>query len=51
MDSTLGRILYALACIAVPVLWGFVIVWVSNAIERRVRDKHDREIPPIEYHI
>lgn len=50
---------YVLACVAVPTMWGLVVVWVSNALERRVsrqgRGKHrarrQREVHPIEYHI
>ena len=51
MDPFLKRVIYALACIAVPALWGIAVVWASNAVERRVRHRHDREIPPIEFHI
>jgi hypothetical protein len=45
---------YAIACIAVPVLWGLVIVWVSNRVDRRLlRGDHtrDRKVHPVEYHI
>lgn len=51
MDPLTKRMLYALSCLAVPILWGVVIVKVSNAVERRLRKDSDEEIPPIEFYI
>jgi hypothetical protein len=53
------RWLYALACVLVPVLWGVLVVWVSNRLEGRLfRPRpHDPATgqppspPPVEYHI
>jgi hypothetical protein len=46
---------YALLCVAVPLAWGLLVVLISNAIERKMRDgkKTDafEDVPPIEYHI
>lgn len=55
---TWRSVAYALACVIVPVVWGVVVVWISNRIESRVlgadadaRDPEKRKAPPIEYHI
>ena len=55
---SLSEILYAAACVVVPVAWGLVVVWVSNRIEARVartagarRGARRRRVRPIEYHI
>ena len=47
---------YALACVVTPLAWGFVIVWVSNRMDRRLVRRRPsggrRKLPrPIEYHI
>ena len=49
---------YALLCIAAPLLWGLLVVWASNQVERKVvrqRAKHPNEttgsVEPIDYHI
>ena len=53
----LQRLAYAIACVLVPILWGLVIVWISNRIEGRVsrrleaRSGRRRDVPPTEYHI
>jgi hypothetical protein len=46
-----GTALYIIACLVVPVAWGLLVVWASNAIEKRLRDDPDGEKPTIEYHI
>lgn len=51
MDPTAKKALYVLACLVVPILWGIVIVKVSNAVERRLRKAGDPEAPPIEFYI
>lgn len=51
MSATWKGTLYVLACLVVPMLWGVFIVRVSNAVERWLRARHDREIPPIEFYI
>jgi hypothetical protein len=51
------RALYALLCVVVPIAWGLVVVFLSNAIERAARRRRKRDggkdepFPPIEYHI
>jgi hypothetical protein len=49
---------YATICVVVPVLWGLVVVWGSNRVERVVlrrrkgsKRRRTEELPPIEYHI
>jgi len=47
---------YCLLCILVPLLWGLLVVAVSNRIETRLKSKKNRSpgdatIPPIDYHI
>ena len=47
---------YSLLCIFVPLLWGLLVVWVSNRIENRLRRQnqispHDAGKPPIDYHL
>lgn len=46
---------YALLCVLTPMVWGLLVVWISSAIERKVRaarkDGVDQEISPIDYHI
>ena len=50
---------YALTCVLVPVVWGLVVVWISNRIERRMLGRtwaakghgKRRSVRPIEYHI
>lgn len=46
---------YALFCIAAPMAWGVLVVFVSNLIERKARGARQQgaaqEAPPIEYHI
>jgi predicted PurR-regulated permease PerM len=49
--SLITSILYALACILVPVAWGLLAVWLTSLIERRLRARGAPEVPPIEYHI
>jgi hypothetical protein len=49
-------ILYALACVTVPVAWGLIVVWISNRIDRRLLRTGRRAgkrgaARPIEYHI
>jgi len=50
---------YALLCVAVPVIWGLIVFWLANHIEKRVlerghrRGQDDRSatMPPLDYHI
>ena len=46
---------YALLCITAPMVWGLLVVWISNRIERKLRgDKRPecaQDVPPIDYHI
>lgn len=47
---------YSLACVMVPVVWGLIIVWVSNRMDRRLvragrRERKGKPPNPIEYHI
>ena len=51
MRLTPGSALYILACLVVPVAWGLIVVWASNAVEKRLRPGPDGEKPTIEYHI
>jgi len=51
-----NRVGYCLLCILVPLLWGLLVVAVSNRIETRLKSKKNRSpgdatIPPIDYHI
>lgn len=52
-----AAIAYALACIVVPMAWGLVVVWASNAIEARVaksdaeHHKPKKHVSRVEYHI
>jgi len=52
---TWQSVAYALACVFVPVVWGVLVVWISNRLEGRVLgagdDDKKRKAPPIEYHI
>jgi hypothetical protein len=51
--------LYALLCVVVPVLWGVVVAFASNALEGLIAHRHPPEdgqepkpsLPPIDYHI
>jgi hypothetical protein len=50
--------LYAVACVTVPMLWGLIVVAVSNRLERRFfrpsrtdPSSGRSEPPPLEYHI
>lgn len=52
--------LYATLCVIVPVLWGVLVVGISNTLERfivRPPDPGDQHqppkpsLPPIDYHI
>jgi hypothetical protein len=49
--------LYAALCVIVPLVWGVVVVQVSNRIDaavarrRRASGKHDDSLPPTEYYI
>jgi hypothetical protein len=53
----MSPVVYAAVCVVVPLLWGLMVVWVSNRIEatvarRRARSgKTDDQFPPTEYHI
>ena len=50
---------YAIACVVVPMLWGRLIVWASNRIERQVKARgiergqteEEATVPPLDYHI
>jgi hypothetical protein len=50
---------YAIACVIVPLLWGIVIVWISDRIEAAVRRRgaargktpEESAMPPLDYHI
>jgi hypothetical protein len=52
--------LYATLCVVVPVLWGVLVVALSNTLERFIApppDEHDQReprkssLPPVDYHI
>ena len=49
------QVVYAATCVALPVVWGLIVVWLSNRIDRRFlgqrRDGQPKPPPPIEYHI
>jgi hypothetical protein len=53
----MSPIVYAAVCVIVPLLWGLMIVWISNRIEaivirRRARSgRTDKKLPPTEYYI
>ena len=52
----LSGIAYALFCIIAPLLWGLLVVWVTNRIEAKLRanqrQMHEEPpMPPIDYHI
>jgi hypothetical protein len=50
---------YAIACVVVPMLWGLLVVWASNRIERKVKARgikrgqteEEATVPPLDYHI
>ncbi len=49
---------YAVACVVTPVVWGLLVVWAANRVERLVQKRRigspDAEVtpsPPIDYHI
>lgn len=50
---------YAVLCVLVPALWGLVVYWASNAVEKRVRRSARRkpgsegadDVPSVEYYI
>jgi hypothetical protein len=57
MNSTyLG---YAAACIIFPMLWGVIVVWISDRIENTVKRRGSKRgqnpeenvMPPLDYHI
>lgn len=48
------HIVYATACVVLPVAWGLLVVWLSNRVDRRFlgrRGAQQKPPPPIEYHI
>ena len=52
------RIGYTLLCLAAPLAWGLIVVWVSNRVERAVlrhrpnaSDSTEDQLPPLDYHI
>lgn len=54
----LQQVGYGLLCVAAPLLWGLLIVWISNRVEQRIRrSRNDPKansedaMPPIDYHI
>ncbi|MEW5854130.1 MAG: hypothetical protein AB2A00_35470 [Myxococcota bacterium] len=44
-------VLYALACVAIPAVWGVVMVYVFGRWAERRRQDSARDIPPIDYSI
>jgi hypothetical protein len=56
---TRGDVGYAAACILVPLLWGLMIVWISDRIEGAVKRRgiargktpDESAMPPLDYHI
>jgi hypothetical protein len=50
---------YAVLCVVVPALWGLIVYWASNAVEKRVRRsarrkpgaEHEDDVPSVEYYI
>ena len=52
--STMADVLYSIACIMVPALWGFAMFHAFGFVDRRRRAASkptEREIPPIDYSI
>jgi hypothetical protein len=52
--------LYALACVVAPVLWGLIVVGITNRLEQRLFHSHQTGTgpegerpapPPLEFHI
>lgn len=41
-----GTIAYAFLCVAIPMAWGLVVVWLSNVLERRVLGGRRRRREP-----
>ncbi len=54
-----ARIGYAVACIIVPMLWGVLVVWISDRVESAVKRRgikrgktpEESAMPPLDYHI
>jgi hypothetical protein len=49
---------YAVACVVTPVVWGLLVVWAANRVERVVQKRRAassasevKAFPPIDYHI
>jgi len=47
---------YSLACVMIPVVWGLIVVWISNRMDAlllrtRRGGRRRKRARPIEYHI
>ncbi len=55
----IANIGYAITCVVVPVLWGILIVWISDRVEDAVKRRdlksgktpEESAMPPLDYHI
>jgi uncharacterized SAM-binding protein YcdF (DUF218 family) len=47
----MGTVLYAIACVAIPALWGVVMYYAFGYWERRRRKARAPELPPVDYSI
>lgn len=52
MDGTLGLVLYAIACVVAPALWGVAMYYAFGWLRRRMeRGGGKDDVPPVDYSI
>ena len=49
----LGRVLYVVACLILPLLWGLLVYAITRAVEKRLPPTSTKKapIPELEYYL
>ena len=50
MEGTLGLVLYAIACVVAPAVWGLAMYYVFGWLRRRM-ERRGAKVPPVDYSI
>ena len=49
--ARMSNLLYIAACVFVPLVWGVIVVFVSNRIDQWAKRRHKGRVTHIDYHI
>ena len=52
VDGTLGVVLYAVACVVAPAIWGVIMYHAFGWLRRRLEKSGGKDrVPPVDYSI